>query len=388
MKLLSVFRVSLREQLRSPWDLLLVLVLVPGLILTYWSFMSGGSTAYGVLVINDDTGDCPVGDTAKSCAAQAIERMAQVAYDSGNPMLRVSTVSSRAEAEQKLRDRDAAALVVLPADFSTAIRAARQTGQAQTKLTLVGDLNNPYYSVAAIVAGTALDDYVLQATGQARPVLWAEEAIGGSGSRTEFESYVPGLLIAAVSLMLYSVAIAITRLIEAGTIRRLQITHMTSFDLLGGISLVYVLIAALSLVIAFWTAQALGFRSQGPLWLALVICILTSFAVIGAGLLTACFSGTTAKAAIVANFPLLILLFFSGSVFPMTKIDLFALGGRTFRLFDIIPHTHAVLALNKVLSLGAGLGDVAFELTMLIVLSALYFVAGVWLFKYMHLRAQ
>jgi hypothetical protein len=46
------------------------------------------------------------------------------------------------------------------------------------------------------------------------------------------------------------------------------------------------------------------------------------------------------------------------------------------------------LALNKVLSLGMGLGDVAFELIALLVLSALYFAAGVWLFQRMHLKAQ
>jgi len=194
-------------------------------------------------------------------------------------------------------------------------------------------------------------------------------------------------LIAAGSLMLYSVAIAITRQIESGTVRRLQITRMTSLDLLGGISLLYTLIAVISLLLAFVTALALGFRSQGPLWVATVICALTSFSVIGVGLITACLSGTTAKAAIVANFPLLILLFLSGAVFPMAKVDLFTIGGHTFRLFDILPHTHAVVALNKVLSLGAGLGDVALELTALVVLSALYFAIGVWLFQHTHLKA-
>ena len=102
MKLLSVFRVSLREQLRSPWDLVLVLVLIPGMLLMYWFMASGGSTSYAVLVVNHDVGACPVGDTTQPCAGQAIERMKQLSYESGNPMLRVSTLGSRAEAEQKL----------------------------------------------------------------------------------------------------------------------------------------------------------------------------------------------------------------------------------------------------------------------------------------------
>lgn len=36
--------------------------------------------------------------------------------------------------------------------------------------------------------------------------------------------------------------------------------------------------------------------------------------------------------------------------------------------------------------LGAGIGDVAYELAALVVLSGLYFGAGVWLFRRRHLR--
>jgi ABC-2 type transport system permease protein len=68
-------------------------------------------------------------------------------------------------------------------------------------------------------------------------------------------------------------------------------------------------------------------------------------------------------------------------------VSLFSLGGRTIGLYDILPPTHAVVALNKVLTLGAGLGDVAYELTALLVLSVIYFAAGVWLFQRAHLRA-
>jgi len=47
-----------------------------------------------------------------------------------------------------------------------------------------------------------------------------------------------------------------------------------------------------------------------------------------------------------------------------------------------------VVALNKVLSLSAGLGTVAYELLALLVLSVLYFAVGVWVFQRRHLRAQ
>jgi ABC-2 type transport system permease protein len=348
--------------------------------------MGGGSTNYPVLVINQDRGVCPLGNGAVSCAEQTIAAMKQVTYENGDALLRITLLDDRSVAEQKLRDRDAAALVIFPPDYTQSIQAALQ-GQPPngSSITFVGDLNNPYYSVAGIAANAAIDGYIQQATHQPRSIATVEEPLGGSGTRSEFETYVPGLLIAATTLMMFSVAIAVTHQLEAGVHRRLQITRMRALDYMGGISLLYILIAVISLLLSFWTAQLLGFRSQGPLWVAIIVCIITSFSVIGVGLITASFSGTSARAAIVVNFPLVLLLFFSGSVFPPIKVTLFTLAGHTFRIFDFIPHTHAVVALNKVLSLGAGLGDVAFELVAMTVLSVLYFMAGVWLFKHKHL---
>jgi len=110
-------------------------------------------------------------------------------------------------------------------------------------------------------------------------------------------------------------------------------------------------------------------------------------AIVGVGLLIACFSRTVSEAFIFANFPLMLLMFFTGALFPIPPVPLFTLGGRTIGLFDVLPPTHAVVALNKVLTLGAGLGDVIYELSALLILSVMYFAVGIWLFKRTHLRA-
>jgi ABC-2 type transport system permease protein len=189
-------------------------------------------------------------------------------------------------------------------------------------------------------------------------------------------------------MMLFSVAIAVTRQIEAGALRRLRLTRATAFDLMGGISLLYILIALLSVALAYLTALGFGFRSQGPLWLAILINVIAAIAVIGVGLMTACFSNTTARAAVIVNFPLMLLLFFSGAVFPVPDVALFTLGGHTFKLFELLPHTHAVVALNKVLSLGAGLSEVGFELGALVILTVVYFLAGIVMFQRMQFRSN
>jgi ABC-2 type transport system permease protein len=198
---------------------------------------------------------------------------------------------------------------------------------------------------------------------------------------------VPGILVFAVIILVFQSAMVVAYEVEAGTLRRLKLTRLTSFDLLGGISLSVVLIGVVCVLLAFLVAYWLGFRSQGPLWVAILVGAITTFAVIGSGLIVAAFSKTVSQAFIIANFPLVLFMFFSSAIFPVPNPRLFEVGNHTVGLFDILPTTHAVVALNKVLTLGVGLDEVAFELVALIVLSAVYFLVGVWLFQRNHMRA-
>jgi ABC-2 type transport system permease protein len=93
------------------------------------------------------------------------------------------------------------------------------------------------------------------------------------------------------------------------------------------------------------------------------------------------------QAFLLANFPLAFFMFFSGAMFPVPRLTIFSIGGQSVALFDILPTSHAVIALQKIFVMGASLGDVAYELIALTVLSGLYFAIGVWLFKRTQLRA-
>ena len=50
-------------------------------------------------------------------------------------------------------------------------------------------------------------------------------------------------------------------------------------------------------------------------------------------------------------------------------------------------HIHMGHALNKILTLGMGFEDVLYEIVAMLILSVIYFAAGVWLFKRTHMRA-
>jgi ABC-2 type transport system permease protein len=388
-RLISTFRKCVREQKRDLWVIALSLAFAPLFVFIYW-LMTGatGSTAYGVLVINHDA-PVPLADGSTFAAGQdVVDALRAITYQNGSPLLRVVETDDRAEAETQLRNRKAFALIMIPADFSATL-SAFQAGDtsATTDLVFTGDLSNPYYTVAAVMAMTAADAYVAEYSQAARPVELVEVPLGASAARTEFENYVPGLMVMSVVLMIFQAAMTPARDIESGALRRLRLTRVTSFEFLGGMSLWLALVSALSVLLTFATAYACGFRSEGPLWLAVLVGVLTSFSIIGAGLIVACFSKTVAQAFVIANFPLGFLMFLTGGAFPLPRYELFTLFGHGIALPDILPPTHAVIALNKVFTMGVGLPEVAFELSALTLLSALYFGVGVWLFQRTQMRS-
>ncbi len=90
----------------------------------------------------------------------------------------------------------------------------------------------------------------------------------------------------------------------------------------------------------------------------------------------------------IANFPLGFLMFLTGAAFPLPRPTLFTLFGHSISYADLLPPTHAVIALNKVFTLGAGFQDVLFEICALILLTILYFAIGVWLFQRTQMSRQ
>jgi ABC-2 type transport system permease protein len=388
MNFLHIFRKSLREQSRDILMLSLTLVFAPLFVLLYWLFFPGGSTTFDVIVQNNDI-PAQLSDGSTLSAGEGIFGVLEtITYADDKQILKVTPMLDRNEAEELLKDHEAEVLLIIPEDFSGIIAARLQDSkQEPASVTLVGDLTNPYYAIAAVMVGSAVEQYGQGAIGQVSPIQFREVALGASAARSEFDLYIPGLMIFAVIMLIFLAAMAVTREVEAGTLRRLQLTPMTSFDFLGGISAAMIVIAIVQVVLTFVTAQALGFESQGPVWVAILVGVITSVSIIGAGMIVASLSKSVSQAFIIANFPLALFMFFTNAVFPIQKVPLFTIAGRTISLWDFLPPTHAVVALNKVLTMGAGLGDVVYELGALVILSLLYFALGVWVFGRTHMKS-
>jgi ABC-2 type transport system permease protein len=379
-RILAVFIKCAREQKRDLWVLLLTLFFAPLFVLLYWIITSaGGSTTFGLLVINQDAG--PNGQVL-------VQRLQSFSYENGAPFLKVIEVDERSDAETRLRNRDAAALLIIPANFSQ-VTGKLKSGQVNgsTELEFVGDLTYPTYTVAAVSAMTVADNYLIELSGETRPVSIRETPLGASAARSEFENYVPGLFVMAVVLMVFQAAMMVARECEGGKLIRLRLAGIGAAELLGGISAWLVLVAAVSVTITFLAAVLLGFHSQGPLWLALLVTLIASISIIGIGLMVAAFSKTVTQAFVIANFPLGFLMFLTGAVFPLPRTTLFTWFGHAVAIYDILPPTHAVIALNKIFTLGGGWAEIRYEVFMLTLLTVIFFGVGILLFRKFQLQS-
>jgi len=378
MKILKISWKNLKEQSRDFVTLGLSLVIGPFFVLLYWLMIPSGSTTYGVMIQNLDLGHQ---------GTRAIQLLEELSYPSGDPLLDISLVLERDLAEGLLRDRDAEVLLVIPENFSEILAAVSQGEEIEAaRITLVGDLTNPYYAVGAVMAGSVLDEFVQIQTGESRSIQYSEIALGASAARSEFDLYIPGILIVSVVMLVFIVSMTITYEVEAGTLRRLQMTAMKTSDLLIGLSLPTVLLGVVSLLFTLLVAIALGFHVQGSIMLVMLIGGVTAIAVVGVGLIVAAFSRSVSQAFIIANFPLIFFMFFSGGVYPIPRILIGQIAGINISIYDIIPPTHAVVALNKVLTLGSGIDEVIYELVSLVILSLIYYGIGIWFFKRRHMR--
>lgn len=395
MRLLHVFGKSLRELRREILMLVLTLVFAPCFVFVYWLYFTQAPASYKVLVVDQDQ-PCVTSSGARlKPGADLVAALRAVRSSGGGAPLSAGMVSDVATAERALKDRAAAAAIVVPVGFARALAGEPADAYgggsgdgpaARPQLVIIGDLTDPSYSIAAVVAGSVVDAYVREVTRAPAPVVMVERPLGASGGRTDFETTVPGILVFSVIMLVFLAAMTVARESESGTLRRLQITRMTAFDLLGGVSGALVLVGVGSVLLTFMTAWLLGFESRGPVWVAILVGAVTAVAIIGSGLIVASFSRSVAQAFVIANFPLGLLIFFSGAMFPTPRTVLFTVAGHGVGPFDALPPTHAVIALNKVLTLGADLRDVVWELSWLVVLSAAYFAVGVLLFRRLRMK--
>lgn len=191
-------------------------------------------------------------------------------------------------------------------------------------------------------------------------------------------AYMPGLLAVAITISSFDdVVIAISRERERGTLIRLTLTPINLISLYLGKTLSTVLLTIarttemLLVFVVFFSVPIIG--SLALVYLVTIMIAITTLA-LGFALSTRLRGETTITfVEIIATFPLFAL---TGALFP---IQIMSASGQ--RVAWYLPWTYGVDALRRVITLGQGLFDISFDISMLLLATAIFMVLAIVMFE-------
>jgi ABC-2 type transport system permease protein len=379
MRFVALFKKTMIENLRDWKILILGLTFAPFFVVLMYLYFDYGAQVYRVIVVNRDAG---------ALGREVIAQVMEIRSSDGSELLRVREEDDLETALARLQDGAADFAVEIPETFSAAL-SEYVGGAASTRVTIksYGNPANPKYMMAAAFWDYTMYEHVGVVTGEQGPLRLEANSVGNIASPDEFELYVPGLLALSFMMLMFTAAASLIREKDKGTLIRLRISRMTTFEWLAAISATQVVIGLAALGLTYLTAAVLGYRSSGSIVALLVVAFLSSMAIVGVSVVVAASMRTIFDLLTIGSFPFFILMFFSGGMFPLPDVRLFTLGDRGVNINDVLPTTHTITALDRILNYGGGLGDVAFELVAITALTVAFFGFGTWWFRARHMRA-
>jgi ABC-2 type transport system permease protein len=370
MRITAIIRKALIMQYRDFWALLLTILSAPFFILIYFIMTGGSTTTYNIQYQYADTA------IDLNIRNQLVAELSAVKYADGKSVLNIAETRDTSSVKNLIQNRKVDLFLFIPSGFADSLK----TGKTPD-FTVFGEASNPKYSIATIFTLTGVESLLKKLSGKEPLYSFEEKLMGNSLAKSEFDIYAPGIFIFSIIMLILSASLSIIRDVEDKTMIRLKLTRMTVFDYLLGNTIVQWIIGVFSFGLTIWLAVILGFNSQGSIMLILLVCSLTILSIIAISLILVAFCRNATMIMIVGNFPLFILMFFTGSMIPLPRNEIFT----GFALNDILPPTHAVIAMNKIFTYGAGINDISHELVMLAILTVVYYSAGVYFFRKKHL---
>lgn len=382
-KILAICLKTLREYLREP-QLLLLLLSFPSLMVGIYYYGYGGarqglSQTLQVAIVNQDTGQA---------GQELIGVLEQVRWE-GAAVFGLQQVESADMARTAILENKAALVMILPADFSAVVHSAQaaRAPRAPASITYVGNPGALNYAFARGFLDDIVTTFMRPASEQHNPPTSSLEFLPGTGTLSDFDFGVAGVIVFGILFMILTTAITLLRENSSGALVRLRLAGVRSQHILGGLTLAQMLLAIVIVPLTFGTAVALGFGrgpagvGPGALLLAIGIGLLLSLAAVGLGLIVAAFSRSEGDAVNLGTLALIPMVFLSGAVFPMPAYPIATLAGKVINLYDLLPSTHAAEAMRRVLIFGDGPLAILYQLIALLLLSLLYLGLGVWSYQ-------
>jgi len=389
MRIISLFKKTWTENMRDWKILILTLTFAPLFVLLMYLYV-GESTRnpLQVVVINHDAGVSSAEHGAFNAGSDLIAEMTSVQDAEGRKIIEVKQGLDMVTARKQLMNNAVDLVVEIPERFSEVLLSYSQGDQpTPVVVKTYGDPTNANYIMAAVWSDMITYEYAAATVGQESPLEIQVNTVSGKQTLNEFEQYVPALLALALIMLMFTAAASLIKEKDKGTIIRLRLSNMTTFEWLMAVSLTQVIIGMLAFALTFATAVALGYQTSGSLAAVFIVGLLSCLSIIAISLIVAAYLRTIFDLLTIGCFPFFILMFFSGGMFPLPPLRLFTIGDRALNINDVLPTTHSIRAMSKILNYDAGLSDVVFELGAIVVLTIVLFAFGIWLFTRRQIKA-
>lgn len=373
MKFIYFFRKTVIENIRDWKILCVVIALGPFFIFLMHGYFDAADPAYNMVVVNED--DSPI-------TKGLVKAWRAAAHPDGRFVFNIESADTVASAADKLASGQVSLIVTLPNGFGEQVTANRKQGsKAAPTLHYTVDPSNTRGTMAASFSDYIAYSYAFEQTGRKPPLDVRYASVGDREVVSEFDTYVPALLVLAIIMVLFTSAATIIKEREMRTMMRLTLSDLSFPQMMTAISINQVVIALVALAISLLATHMIGYQPSGHVLRLLPVGVLGALGVVAIGFITAALLNTLFELLTVGVFPFFILMFFSDCMFPLPKIHLIDVLDHPMYANDILPTALTVRAFNQLLNHNATYGQIGFELVALALLTGAYFMVGVLLLR-------
>jgi ABC-2 type transport system permease protein len=305
-------------------------------------------------------------------------------------IMEISNASNFDALKESVQNGDIQGGIIIPSNFTQSIL----TGEQGT-LIIVTDNSNPQISAAMQSALTAVFQQMgtmlaqqnvmslnpaINATNALAIVQPYNIAVEGvvSGHSSYFDFIAPGIMAMTVMMsVMTGLPAAISQEKEVGTLDGMMVAPINRLSIIIGKTLAQTARGLLQGVLILVLASILfGVSIQGSILLVFGLLLLGVFSFVGLGVVLTSFAKDQETAMMVMMTLMFPMMFLSGVFFPVQQMPWFMQS-----ISKVLPLTYAADALRKVMVLGAGIPQIAPELTVLIVFGVVMIAIAVPVFK-------
>lgn len=352
--------------------------------------------------------DIPIGivNSDPKVGNQLKEALSNIEMTKGNKAFIVKEYKTVDQVKEAIKKQDVNGALIIPEDFSNVIMSSKQA-----KITIIEDQSSPQISkTTTSVLSKVVEMFGQKIGSQKVETLLSRNSQTGKpdtsmqqmppsgqsdassyitpisvevkglieGETNYFDFVAPGIIAMIVlTAVLTGLAASVSVEREHGTLDGILIAPISRLSIIMGKALSQSVRGLIQGALVLLLAMVLfGVHINGSLLLVTLILILGIFSFVGLGILVSASAAQQESAMQVLSMVQFPMLFLSGVFFPIQQMPAFMQV-----ISKCVPLTYAVDALRKVMILGAGIGDVAKELVVLVLFGAVTLIIAVPLFK-------